>query len=162
LLVSVRCRRAGFDAGTRRERERALIVVNTPGSPALARGILDWSQFKLGEIAGLILVKGTDYQDQLEEISYRIRALDPDVMSDDQYDAQLAKLRAERDRLKALPAVPDRWEEQLTGDLYSDIYDGLPAGERGAWLKSHGFVIHATKTEVSVIQGDVRGTAHLG
>jgi hypothetical protein len=27
----------------------------------------------------LILVKGTDYQDQAEEISYRIRALDPDL-----------------------------------------------------------------------------------
>ena len=27
---------------------------------------------------------------------------------------------------------------------------------------SHGFVIHATKKQVSVIQGDVRGTAHLG
>jgi hypothetical protein len=29
------------------------------------------------------------------------------------------KLRAERDRLKALPAEPDRWEEQLTEDLYA-------------------------------------------
>jgi hypothetical protein len=109
----------------------------------------------------LLLVKGTDYQDQLEEISYRIRALDPDVMSDEQYDMQLARLRAERDRLKALPAEPDRWEEQLTAELYSGIYDALPACERGAWLKSHGFTVHATKTEVSVIQGDVRGTAHL-
>ena len=82
----------------------------------------------------LILVKGTDYQDQLEEISYRIRALDPDVMSDEQFDEQVRRLRAERDRLKALPAEPDRWEEQLTGDLYADIYQALPASERGAWL----------------------------
>src|SRR5208282_1767587 len=52
----------------------------------------------------LILVKGTDYQDQLEEISYRIRALDSDVMSDEQFDEQVRRLRAERDRLKALPA----------------------------------------------------------
>jgi Recombinase/Recombinase zinc beta ribbon domain len=110
----------------------------------------------------LILVKGTDYQDQLDEISYRIRALDPDLMSDEQFDEQVRRLRAERDRLKALPAEPDRWEEQLTGDLYADIYQTLPAPERGAWLASHGFVIHATKKEVSVIQGDVRGTAHLG
>jgi site-specific DNA recombinase len=110
----------------------------------------------------LILVKGTDYQDQLEEISYRIRALDPDVMSDEQFDEQVRRLRAERDRLKALPAEPDRWDEQLTGELYSDLYQALPVAERGAWLTSHGFVIHATKKEVSVIQGDVRGTAHLG
>ncbi len=74
----------------------------------------------------LILVKGTDYQDQLDEISYRIRALDPDVMSDEQFDEQVRRLRAERDRLKALPAEPDRWEEQLTGELYCDIYQALP------------------------------------
>ena len=110
----------------------------------------------------LILVTGTDYQDQLDEISYRIRALDPDLMSDEQFDEQVRRLRAERDRLKALPAEPDRWEEQLTGDLYADVYQALPVSERGAWLTSHGFLIHATKKEVSVIQGDVRGTAHLG
>jgi len=110
----------------------------------------------------LILVKGSDHQDELEEIRYRIRELDPDLMSDEQYDAELVRLRAERDRLKALPAEPDRWDEQLTGELYSDIYQALPASERGAWLTSHGFLIHATKKEVTVIQGDVRGTAHLG
>src|ERR1039458_6850581 len=107
----------------------------------------------------LILVKGSDYQDELDEIRYRIRELDPDLMSDEQYDAELRRLRAGRDRLKALPAEPDRWEEQLTGELYCDIYQALPVSGRGAWLTSHGFVIHATKKEVSVIQGDVRGTA---
>lgn len=83
-------------------------------------------------------------------------------MSDEQFDEQVRRLRAERDRLKALPAEPDRCEEQLTGDLYADFYQALPTSERGAWLTSHGFVIHATKKEVSVIQGDVRGIAHLG
>ena len=94
--------------------------------------------------------------------AYRIRALDPDVMSDEKFDEQVRRLRAERDRLKALPAESDRWEEQLTGELYADIHQALPASERGAWLKSHGFLIHATKKEITVIQGDVRGTAHLG
>jgi hypothetical protein len=83
-------------------------------------------------------------------------------MSDEQFDEQVRRLRAERDRLKALPAEPDRWEEQLTGELYADVYHALPVAERGAWLTSHGFLVRATKKEVSVIQGDVRGTAHLG
>lgn len=95
---------------------------------------------------------------ELDEISYRIKALAPDVMLDE----QVRSLHAERDRLKALPAEPDRWDEQLTGDLYADIYQALPASERGAWLTSHGFVIHATKKQVSVIQGDVQLTARLG
>ena len=110
----------------------------------------------------LILIKGLGHQDELEEISHRIREPDPDVMTGEKYDAELARLRAGRDRLKALPAEPGRRDEQLTGELYAGIYQVLPAWERGAWLKSHGFVIHATKKEVSVIQGDVRGTAHLG
>jgi len=106
----------------------------------------------------LILVTGTRYHDQLDEISYRIRALDPDAM----FDEQVRRLRAGRDRLKALPAEPDRWDSQPAGDLYAGIYQALPVAERGAWLTSHGFVIHATRKQVSVIQGDVRGTAHLG
>ena len=111
----------------------------------------------------LILVTGTDYQDQLDEISYRIRALDPDAMFNEQFDEQVRRLRAERDRLKALPAEPDRWDEQPTGDLYADIYQALPASERGAWLTGLARVlVHATKKQVSVIQGDVRGTAHFG
>jgi hypothetical protein len=80
----------------------------------------------------LILVTGTRYQDQLDEISYRIRALDPDLMSDEQFDEQVRRLRVERDRLKALPAEPDRWDEQLTAELYADIYQALPVAERGA------------------------------
>jgi len=47
-------------------------------------------------------------------------------MSDEQFDEQVRRLRAERDRLKALPAEPDRWDEQLTGELYCDIYQALP------------------------------------
>jgi hypothetical protein len=77
------------------------------------------------------------------------QALDPDAMFDEQFDKQVRRLRAERDRLKALPAEPDRWDEQPTGDLYVGIYQALPLRTRRV-------------TEVSVIQGDVRGTAHLG
>jgi hypothetical protein len=105
------------------------------------------------------LITGTDdYQDQLDEISYRIKALDPDAVSDDQFDEQMRRLRAERDRLKALPAEPDLWDEQLTGDLYS----GAPRLRARRVADLARVRVHATKKEVSVIQGDVRGTAHLG
>jgi len=110
----------------------------------------------------LILVTRTHYQDQPDELSYRIRPLDSDAMCDEQFDEHVRRLRAERDRLKALPAEPDRWDEQPTGDLYAGIYQALPVAERGAWLTSHGFVIHATKKQVSVIQGDVQLAARLG
>ena len=67
----------------------------------------------------LILIAGTRLPGPAGRDSYRIRALDPDVMSDEQFDEQVRRLRAERDRLKALPAEPDRREEQLTGDSTS-------------------------------------------
>ena len=54
------------------------------------------------------------HPDQGEEISHRIREPDPDVMTDEQHDAELARLHAERDRPKALPAEVGRWDEQLT------------------------------------------------
>jgi hypothetical protein len=89
----------------------------------------------------LILVTGPRYQDQLDEISYRIRALDPDLMSDERFDEQVRRLRAGRDRLKALPAGPGRRDSLPAGDLYAGIYQALPVAERGAWLASHGFVV---------------------
>jgi hypothetical protein len=48
---------------------------------------------------------------QLDEISYRIKALAPDVMLDE----QVRRLHAERDRLKALPAEPDRCDGNSPG-----------------------------------------------
>jgi hypothetical protein len=99
----------------------------------------------------LILVTGTRYQDQLDEISYRIRALDPDLMSDERFDEQVRRLRAGRDRLKALPAEPGRRDSLPAGDMYAGIYQALPVAERGAWLASHGFVVHATRKQVSVV-----------
>ena len=74
-------------------------------------------------------------------------------MFNEQFDEQVRRLRAERDRLKALPAEPDRWDEQPTGDLYAGIYQALPASERGAWLTTGlaRVVVHATKKQVSVI-----------
>jgi hypothetical protein len=52
-------------------------------------------------------------------------------MTGGQYDAELARLRAGRDRLKALPAEQDRQDEQLTGELYADIYQAPSAWDAG-------------------------------
>jgi hypothetical protein len=74
----------------------------------------------------LILVTGTRYQNQLDEISYRIRALDPDLMSDERFDEQVRRLRAGRDRLKVLPGEPGRRDSLPAGDLYAGIHQALP------------------------------------
>ena len=107
------------------------------------------------------LVKGTDYTAQIDEIKYQMRELDPDVMDDDEYDAELARLRAERNRLKALSAMPDRWEMTETGELYSDVYAGLSVALRGAWLKAHGFGVQASREAVTVTKGNLGATVEL-
>jgi hypothetical protein len=95
-----------------------------PGQPAPSR-TFSWPRARGGgrdhgitfrvPVKRLILVKGPGHQTSWKEVSHRIMELDPDVMTGGQYDAELAGLRAGRDRLKALPAEPDRWDEQLTG-----------------------------------------------
>ena len=61
-----------------------------------------------------------------------------------------------------LAQCPACGEEYASLQRLLNTLDSVPVAERGAWLTSHGFLVHATKKEVSVIQGDVRGTAHLG
>lgn len=70
---------------------------------------------------GSLNSRGLQWGLRLGEASYRVRALDPDGISAEEFDEQVRKLHAERVRLKALPAALDRWEEQLTGDLYCGI-----------------------------------------
>ena len=106
----------------------------------------------------LILVTGTHYQDQMDEISYRIKALDPDAMFDEQFDGQVRRLRAERDWLKALPAEPHRWEGQPTGTC-------TQTSTRPSRLRTRRVADLARvrgPRQVSVIWGDARGTARLG
>jgi len=81
-------------------------------------------------------------------------------MTGGQYDAELARLRAGRDRLRALPAGPVG-RAAHRGAVRRHL-PGSPRWGTGSVAESRGFVIHAAKKEVSVIQGDVRGTAHLG
>ena len=109
----------------------------------------------------LFLVTGADYQDQLDEISYRIKALDPDVMSDEQFDEQVPGCAPVGTGSRPCPPSLIGGTSSSPGTCTA-ASTRLPASERGAWLTSHGFVVHATKKEVSVIQGDVRGIAHLG
>jgi hypothetical protein len=91
-------------------------------------------------------------------ISYRIKALDPDAMFDEQFDGQVRRLRAERDWLKALPAEPHRWEGQPTGTC-------TQTSTRPSRLRTRRVADLARvrgPRQVSVIWGDARGTARLG
>jgi hypothetical protein len=96
------------------------------------------------------LVKGHDWADEIQAVKDEIASLGSLGLGDDEEDARRAELRAERDRLNALPADDDQWREVETDETYADVYAALECYERGAWLRSHGFKVTADKTMVAV------------
>lgn len=99
------------------------------------------------------LIKGHDWEDEIQAVKDEIAALGTLGLSDDEEDAKRAELRAERDRLDGLPADDDEWREVETDETYADVYAGLETYERGAWLKSYKFTVTAAKQAVTVSQG---------
>ena len=96
------------------------------------------------------LVKGHDWAEEIQAVKDDIASLGSLGLGDDDEDARRAELRAERDRLSALPADDDQWREVETDETYADVYAALERHERGAWLRSHGFRVTADKTMVAV------------
>ena len=98
------------------------------------------------KIKDFFIEPGTDHLAELQEVKFEIRSLAAMDLTDDEYDSRLARLRAERDRIAALPVTPDRLVERETGETYADKWKRLEGPERGAWLRERGLKIRATKT----------------
>lgn len=99
------------------------------------------------------LIKGHDWEDEIQAVKDEIAALGTLGLSDDEEDVRRAELRAERNRLSDLPADDDEMREVETDETYADVYAALETYERGAWLKSYGFTVRATREAVTVSQG---------
>ena len=101
---------------------------------------------------------GDDHSAELKAVKLEIRQLAQVDLPDDEYDRRLTELRAERDRIDGLEVTPGKVELVPTGEVYSEIWDSLPAGERGPWLVARGFRIMADKipagVRVMVFHGD--------
>lgn len=62
-----------------------------------------------------IFVPGHNHDAEIADVNFRITQLNPEALTDDEYDAALKALRAERDSYKAMPPTPDTWvREPLT------------------------------------------------
>jgi Recombinase zinc beta ribbon domain len=104
-------------------------------------------------VKALKVIPGTDHAAELEEIKFEIRGLATMDLTDDEYDARLQELRAERDRIAALPVVPDRLEEVETDEAYAQLWKRLSPAERGPWLRERGYKILATAGDRVVVLG---------
>jgi DNA invertase Pin-like site-specific DNA recombinase len=87
-------------------------------------------------------ISGHGYQDELAQNRQDIKELDPD---DPEFDVKLAKLRAERERLQALPSEPDTYEDRPTGKTVGEVWGRLDTAGRRAFLLDHGTRVTATK-----------------
>ncbi len=99
----------------------------------------------------LRIIPGTDYAAEIEEVKFEIRSVMASDLTDDEIDIRVKELRAERDRLQALPVIPDRLEYVTTGETYGHIWASLSPGERGPWLRKRGYKVRATKERVVIL-----------
>jgi hypothetical protein len=72
-------------------------------------------------------------------------------LSDDELDQRVKELRAERDRLQALPVVPDRVEMVETSETYAQVWKKLSPPERGPWLRERGYRVLAARMHVVIL-----------
>jgi DNA invertase Pin-like site-specific DNA recombinase len=96
-------------------------------------------------------------ENELERIRFEIRQLATLDLSDEEYDARLAALRAERDEVAATSVVEDDVQLAGTGQTYLEVWESLPVPQRGRWLAEQGFKVFASKTEVRVVKGERYG-----
>lgn len=108
------------------------------------------------------VIPGTDHTAELESLKFELRQLPARDLPWDEEDAERARLRAEHDRIAALPVVPDEVVMVDTGETYASLWSALRPADRGLWLAEHGFTVRASKTAVTVSQGDVSATVTLG
>jgi hypothetical protein len=92
-----------------------------------------------------VFYPGHNHDAQIADVNFRITQLNPEAMTDDEYDAALAALRAERDKYREMPAVADDWKWEATGETYASKWTASDFAGRREMLKD--MKIRAAKNE---------------
>ena len=97
-------------------------------------------------------IEGENHDVEVAEVRLTIRDLGSQDLPDNEYDARLAELRAERDRLTGLPNTPDRWEPIATGETVGEHFTSLDFdGRRKMLLEDVKF--YAEKAPAGIAPG---------
>ncbi len=91
-----------------------------------------------------VVIPGHGHDDEIAEIERDIRELDMDIPD---YLDRVTTLRAERSRLKGLPAEDDQVIERETGETLLDRWATLDQVGKREFLMSLGIKVHASREE---------------
>lgn len=93
------------------------------------------------------IVPGDSSQAELDDIELQLKELASQGLSEEIEDAERARLRAERRRLRELPASPDQVTWTDTGFTFADEWTGLETQqERGHFLRQRDIRVFAVSS----------------
>jgi hypothetical protein len=93
------------------------------------------------------LVPGHDHAAALEDVSFRMRQLTAQNLTDDEFLAQMMELRAEQTRLRDAPPEPDEVRTVETGRSYADERAlKITDVERNDWLRKNNITVYALRS----------------
>lgn len=132
----------------------------------LDKWVSNW--FDIGEFGRLPLVErvvtpGNGHEHEIEQVGQDMQELTAqyaaDDIGDDQYDRAMTKLRAERSRLRDLPAEPDQIEDTPTGQTVREHWQSLDTPGRREFLLAADLKVYAEKIDgrisAKLIPGDL-------
>lgn len=103
------------------------------------------------EIVERVTIHGHGHEDEISEVNRDMAELlsryTADEVSEDDYDARMTALRAERSRLRALPSEPDRVDDRPTGVTVAEHWRTLDSEGKRRYLLATGLRIYARRDD---------------
>ena len=99
------------------------------------------------------VVPGDNHETEIAAINDAMTALTSqltrEVITDEEYDVKMGRLRRERARLRSLPAEPDRIERMPDGGTVGEYWQSLDVSGKRQWLIDNGWKVYASRDENS-------------
>jgi hypothetical protein len=158
-----RCKHAyTWTAGEKRGCGAKLIKLDTPDTL-----VSEWvaSKYDIPDVEERV-IPGDNHDTEIAAVNDAMTSLTAqltrEAISDDEYDAKMKSLRAERARLRGLPAEPDTVEPVATGKTIAATWAEMDVPHRRAWLASREVKILAGRNGADVYAiVDARGVHGL-
>lgn len=113
--------------------------------PDLDRWVSDRMAAHGGFMLRETVIPGKTYQSEIEAAEWELRELGRQGLDEDAEDARRTELRAERRRLKSLPAEPPKVETEVLPVTVGDLWEMLSQQQRREFLLAAGITVKAVR-----------------